>query len=163
MQRVLGLGSYKTAWTWLHKLRRALGRPGRDRLSGTIEVDETYIGGPEEGARGRQTETKALVVIAAEEDGAGIGRIRMRRIADASAESLLPFVEEAVELDATSSSCGVAAETLAPRHSPRSGESRTSRLLPGRIHIQVQPADVPKSWQTLLPPCPAICRGGTGP
>ena len=101
MQRVLGLGSYKTAWTWLHKLRRAMVRPGRDRLSGTIEVDETYIGGPEEGARGRQTETKALVVIAAEEDGAGIGRIRMRRIADASAESLLPFVEEAVEPGST--------------------------------------------------------------
>src|ERR1039457_3274412 len=97
MHRVLGLGSYKTAWTWLHKLRRAMVRPGHDRLSGTIEVDETYIAGPEEGARGRQTETKALVVIAAEEDGAGIGRIRMRRIADASAESLLPFVEEAVE------------------------------------------------------------------
>jgi len=101
MQRVLGLGSYKTAWTWLHKLRRAMVRPGRDRLSGTIEVDETYIGGPEAGARGRQTETKALVVIAAEEDGAGIGRIRMRRIADASAESLLLFVEEAVEPGST--------------------------------------------------------------
>jgi transposase-like protein len=101
LQRVLGLGSYKTAWTWLHKLRRAMVRPGRDRLSGTIEVDETYIGGPEEGARGRQTETKALVVIAAEEDGAGIGRIRMRRIADASAESLLPFVEEALEPGST--------------------------------------------------------------
>src|ERR1039457_6779944 len=101
LQRVLGLGSYKTAWTWLHKLRGAMVRPGRDRLSGTIEVDETYIGGPEEGARGRQTETKALVVIAAEEDGAGIGRIRMRRIADASAESLLPFVEEAVEPGST--------------------------------------------------------------
>src|ERR1017187_10491756 len=101
MQRVLGLESYKTAWTWLHKLRRAMVRRGRDRLSGTIEVDETYIGGPEEGARGRQPETKAVVVIAAEEDGAGIGRIRMRRIADASAESLLPFVEEAVEPGST--------------------------------------------------------------
>src|ERR1035438_6527719 len=65
------------------------------------EVDETFVGGPEEGVRGRQTETKALVVIAAEEDGAGIGRIRMRRIADASAESLLPFVEEAVEPGST--------------------------------------------------------------
>src|ERR1039457_1161993 len=81
-----------------------------------------------------------------------------------SPSDLSPRQEEiALGVDATSSSCGVAAETLAPRHSPRSGESRTSRLLPGRIHIQVQPADVPKSWQTLLPPCPAICRGGTSP
>ena len=96
LQRILGLGSYKTAWTWLHKLRRAMVRPGRDRLSGTIEVDETYWGGLEEGVRGRQTESKALIVVAAQEDGNGIGRIRMRRILDASAESLLPFVEEVI-------------------------------------------------------------------
>jgi transposase-like protein len=97
LQRVLGLGSYKTAWTWLHKLRRAMVRPGRDRLTGRIEVDETFVGGQEEGVRGRQTETKALVVIAAQEDGAGMGRIRMRRIADASAESLESFLDENIE------------------------------------------------------------------
>ena len=72
LQRALGLGSYKTAWTWLHKLRRAMVRAGRDRLTGSVEVDETYVGGLEEGVRGRQTETKALGVIAAQEDGAGI-------------------------------------------------------------------------------------------
>lgn len=94
LQRVLGLGSYKTAWTWLHKLRRAMVRPGRDRLTGAIEVDETFVGGLEEGVRGRQTETKALVIIAAQEDGAGIGRIRMRRVADASAPSLESFIAE---------------------------------------------------------------------
>ena len=66
LQRVLGLGSYETAWTWLHKLRRAMVRPGRDCLSGEIEIDETYVGGPEEGRRGRQTEDKAVVVVAAE-------------------------------------------------------------------------------------------------
>lgn len=97
LQRVLGLKSYKTAWTWLHKLRRAMVRPGRDRLSGRVEVDETYVGGLEEGVRGRQREAKALVVVAAQEDGAGIGRIRMGRIADASAESLVPFVQDSVE------------------------------------------------------------------
>jgi hypothetical protein len=53
LQRVLGLKSYKTAWTWLHKLRRAMIRPGRDRLTGRVEVDETYWGGLEEGVRGR--------------------------------------------------------------------------------------------------------------
>jgi transposase-like protein len=97
VQRVLGLGSYETAWTWLHKLRRAMVRPGRDRLSGRVEVDETYLGGGQEGVVGRDMTGKALVVIAAQEDGAGIGRIRMRRLVDASAASLQPFVVEAVE------------------------------------------------------------------
>jgi transposase-like protein len=96
LKRVLGVGSYETAWTWLHKLRRAMVRPGRDQLAGRVEVDETYLGGLEEGVRGRQTFKKALVVIAAQEDGRVIGRIRMRRIPDASAQSLHGFVQEAV-------------------------------------------------------------------
>ena len=97
LQRVLGLKSYKTAWTVLHKLRRAMVRPGRDRLSGRVEADETFVGGEEEGVRGRQTESKPMIAVAAEEDGAGIGRIRMRRIRDASADSLVPFIEDSVE------------------------------------------------------------------
>jgi transposase-like protein len=97
LQRVLGLGSYQTAWAWLHKLRRAMVRPGRDRLSGRIEVDETYLGGPEGDVRGRRLEKKALIVVAAQEDAKRIGRIRMRVIPDASAHSLIPFVEESVE------------------------------------------------------------------
>lgn len=97
LQRVLGLGSYETAWTWLHKLRRAMVRPGRDRLSGRVEVDETYVGPGDEGTQGRDAAGKALVAIAAQEDGQGIGRIRMARVPDASATSLLPFVSGAVE------------------------------------------------------------------
>lgn len=97
LQQVLGLKSYKTAWTWLHKLRRAMVRPGRDRLSGRVEVDETYLGGREGGVHGRQTQSKALIVVAAQEDGSGIGRVRMRRIADASAASLVPFGRDCVE------------------------------------------------------------------
>jgi transposase-like protein len=96
LQQVLGLGSYETAWTWLHKLRRAMVRPGRQRLSGRVEVDETYLGGLEEGVRGRQTEKKALIAVAVEEVGEGIGRIRMCRIPDVSADSLQAFVQEAV-------------------------------------------------------------------
>ena len=96
LQRVLGLGSYVTAWSWLHKLRRAMVRPGREALSGCVEVDETYVGGLAEGKRGRGSQKKALVVIAAEEDGAGIGRIRMARIPDASAPVLEGFVVQAV-------------------------------------------------------------------
>ena len=101
MQRVLGLGSYETAWTWLHKLRRAMVRPGRDRLRGSVEVDETYLGGLEHGVQGRETFKKALVGIAVQEDGKGIGRIRMRRIPDVSADSLDAFVQEAVEPGST--------------------------------------------------------------
>jgi len=73
VQRVLGLGSYETAWTWMHKLRRAMVRPGRDLLTGEIEIDETYVGGPEEGMRGREIEKKSIVVVAAEKTGVGSG------------------------------------------------------------------------------------------
>jgi transposase-like protein len=97
LQRVLGLGSYQTAWSWLHKLRRAMVRPGRDRLAGRIEVDETYFGALEEGLQGREPGRKALIVIAAQEDGAKIGRIRMRRVPDASAKSLQGFVTDVIE------------------------------------------------------------------
>jgi len=97
LQRNLGFGSYETAWTWLHKLRRTMVRPGRDRLKGCIEVDETYVGGIENNVHGRETEDKCIVVIAAEEDGPGIGRIRVRRVLNVSAESLIPCVQETVE------------------------------------------------------------------
>ena len=96
LQRVLGLKQYQTAWTWLHKLRCAMVRPGRDLLSGRVVVDETYLGGLEEGLSGRKTETKALIIVAAEEDGMGIGRIRMRLIADASVKCLRAFVQESI-------------------------------------------------------------------
>lgn len=97
LQRLLELGSYRTAWTMLHKLRTAMVRPRRDRLSGRVEADDAYIGGEEEGIRGRHLGKKALVVVAAEEDGEGIGRIRIGQVADASAKSLNAFVKESVE------------------------------------------------------------------
>src|SRR5438128_6512390 len=96
LQRVLGL-KQQTAWTWLHKLRSAMVRPGRDLLTGRVEVDETYLGGLEEGLRGRLVEKKALIVIAAQEDGKGIGRIRLRLIPDGSAVSLHAFVCESIQ------------------------------------------------------------------
>jgi len=97
LQRVLGLKRYETAWTLLHKLRRAMVRPGRDLLTGRVEVDECYIGGLEEGLPGRLNLDKALIIVAAQEDGPGIGRIRMRQIVDASGASLVPFVQDSVE------------------------------------------------------------------
>ncbi len=102
LQRTLGLGSYNTAWQWLHKLRRAMVRPGRDKLTGIVEVDETYIGGKRSGKRGRGAEGKALVAIAVEDKGEeGIGRIRLKHIEDASGDSLDAFIKEVVEPGAT--------------------------------------------------------------
>ena len=101
LQRVLGLGSYHTAWNWLHKLRRAMVRPSRDRLGGVVEIDEIFIGGERPGKRGRGAEGKTLVIVAVQEGENGIGRIRMRRVADAAGESLEPAVWEMVEPGST--------------------------------------------------------------
>jgi len=101
LQRVLGLGSYRTAWTWMHKLRVAMVRPGRDGLAGRIEVDETYVGGERSGKRGRGAEGKTLVVVAAQQDEERIGRIRLCRVRDASGQSLQAAVEKAVESGST--------------------------------------------------------------
>jgi transposase-like protein len=95
LQRVLGLGSYKTAWAMSHKLRRAMVRPGRDRLDGMVEVDDACWGAEEGGAIGRWTVNKALIVVAAQQDGKGIGRIRMRCIPDVIKATLHGFIAEA--------------------------------------------------------------------
>lgn len=97
LQRALGLSSYRTTLRWMHKLRHAMVRPGRDRLSGIIEVDETYIGGKELGKRGRGSAGKVLVVIGAQVDGNRIGRIRLQRVSDASGKSLENAVQKVVE------------------------------------------------------------------
>src|SRR5208337_3310096 len=96
LQRVLEISSYQTAWAMLHRLRSALVRPGRDRLSGTVEVDETYIGGEEPGLRGgRQRGKKVLTGIAVEvREPKGIGRCRMAPLDDASGDTLGTFVTE---------------------------------------------------------------------
>jgi len=140
LQRVLGLGSYRTAWTWLHKLRRAMVRPGRDRLSEAVEVDETFVGGVEPGGGKRHVGKKALVIVAAEVRGRAIGRIRLRRVADSSADSLLPFVQGAIAPGAVVITDGLQSyrglSELGYRHDRRvvlgSGESADA-LLP-RVH-----------------------------
>ena len=115
VQRVLGLGSYETAWTWLHKLRRAMVRPGRDNLAGKVDVDETYVGGERAGKHGRGAEGKTLVLIAAQHDGEGIGRIRLRRIPDLTGEAVGRAVQamvaagSVVRTDGLKSYCGLTA------------------------------------------------------
>jgi len=103
LQRTLEIGSYQTAWAMLHRLRSVLVRPGRDRLSGTVEVDETFIGGEEPGLRGgRARGKKVLTGIAVEvREPKGIGRCRMAPLTDASADSLHAFVTDHVEPGST--------------------------------------------------------------
>jgi transposase-like protein len=97
LQRVLDLNSYHTAWTWLHKLRVAMVRPRRDRLTGKVEADEIYIGGKKPGKRGRGAEGKSLIFIAAQLDGNRIGRIRLSKIDDASAQNLELAIQQSIE------------------------------------------------------------------
>jgi transposase-like protein len=97
LQRALELGSYETAWAWLHKFRRAMVRPGRDKLTGEVEVDETYVGGVAPGKHGRGAEKKTVVLIAVEKRGRGMGRVRFARVQDTTGDSLLPAIEELIE------------------------------------------------------------------
>ena len=100
LQRQLGLTRYETAWGLLQKLRRAMVRPERDRISGELEVDETYVGGVEEGRRGGRLSdsTKVIVVGAVEIRGKGSGRVRLGVVEDLSAASLVGFLEQSVAL-----------------------------------------------------------------
>ena len=108
LQRVLGLASSQTAWHLLHRLRKAMVRVERARLTGTVEVDETFVGGYHKGKRGRDLSRKALVVIAAECRGKAIGRIRLRRAMDSSSGALVGFVRESVEKGSTVITDGLA-------------------------------------------------------
>ncbi len=99
LKEYMGFGSDETAWAWLHKLRRAMVRPGREKLEGEVEVDETYIGGEEKGSgkQGRGAKTKTLVVVATECIGKQIGRVRFRCINSASSENLMSFIRDNVK------------------------------------------------------------------
>jgi transposase-like protein len=101
IQEELGIGSYKTAWTLQHKLRKAMVRPGRGLLSGEIEVDETYIGGPRSGKRGRGAENKTIVAIAVEKPTGhikwGYGRCRLRVIPNIQRQTLEDFISDVCE------------------------------------------------------------------
>lgn len=97
LQRQMGFGSYQTAWSWLHKIRRAMVAPGRAPLVGRVEADETLVGGAKPGKPGRGAAGKTVVAGAVEAGrgkgrGRRLGRLRMQAVADASADSLQTFV-----------------------------------------------------------------------
>lgn len=101
LQKILGLGSYQTAWTWLHKFRRLMVLVGRNKLEGTVEVDEVLIGGKTSGKRGRGAEGKSLIAVAVEVKGRKTGRARMSKISDASSNSLKSFIKLNIEPSST--------------------------------------------------------------
>lgn len=149
LQRVLEIGSTQTAWAMLHRYRSAMVRPGRDRLSGTVEADETFLGGPEPGVPGRGALGKILVEVAVEQRGRGLGRCRMQVIDDASAATLRAFLLVHVEpgsvvltdgFPSYPSACG---EDYVHRPTPVSGSSlQAHELLPGVHRI----ASLAKRW-----------------
>lgn len=97
----LGLGSYKTAWRWLQKLRSCMVCRDRTKLFGIVETDEFYIGGETSGKRGRGAEHKCAVAIAVEKDGKKLGRVRFQVIDRCSAGELVPFIRANVETGST--------------------------------------------------------------
>jgi transposase-like protein len=154
LQRALEIGSYQTAWAMLHRLRSVLVRPGRDRLAGMVEVDETYIGGEGPGLRGgRARGKKVLTCIAVEiHEPRGLGRCRIAPITDASGPSLHAFVTDHVEPGAvviTDGWLGYAGlEKLGYVHERRSQRAARARgedpheLLPGVHRV----ASLAKRW-----------------
>jgi transposase-like protein len=139
LQGVLGLGSYHTAWAWLHRLRRAMVRPGRERLSGTVQVDETFWGGERPGKRGRGAEGKSVILAAVEHTGRRLGRIRLVGVSDTRSETLVGTVKLLVEPGSRIETDGLPAyKGLAEagyRHAVIRADSR-EELLP-QVHLVV--------------------------
>ncbi len=148
------IGSYQTAWVMLHRLRSVLARPGRERLTGTVEMDKTFIGGEEPGlAGGRARGKKSLVGVAVElREPKGFGRCRMGLLSDASAPALLSFLADHVAPGATLITDGWAGyqgiTELGYHHDRRSQRAARTRgedaakLLPGMHRV----APLAKRW-----------------
>lgn len=150
IQSILGLRSYQTAWTWLHKLRRAMVRPGREKLGGRVEVDETFVGG-EDPQQGTWVERKAVVIVAAEQEGPRIGRIRLATIPAPTRKNLHRFARQAIEPGSALRTDGRSAwngiDALGYKHIPlvllkHKDRNAASRLLP-RVH---RVASLLKRW-----------------
>lgn len=142
LKQILGLHSDQTAWTWLHKIRKAMVNPNRTKLSGTIEIDETYIGGEAVGKHGRGAENKVLVAIAVEFDGKKLGRCRLSIIPDASGDSLHSFITENIEkgsnliTDGWTGYSGIEKQDFTRQIHIQKGETDEEKLLP-HIHTLI--------------------------
>lgn len=149
LKRTLGIGSEQTAWAMLHRYRTAMVRPGRERLTAAVEVDETFFGGPEPGRRGRGALGKTMVVIAVEQRGRGLGRCRMRVIEDVATATLREFLVDHVEpgtaviTDGLRSYIPACGEEYEHRPEPVAGSGLQAHdLLPGVHRV----ASLAKRW-----------------
>ena len=137
LQRLLGLGSYQTAWAWLHKLRRGMIRAGREPLEGPVEVDDAFIGGKEQGVKGRDTIKKAKIVVGVEVPGPfrkSLGRIRIAHVRDFSAISLIPFILENVQPSSTVITDGWEGYSPLSRHRYTHEVRLTNSEMLGNVH-----------------------------
>lgn len=139
LKRQLGLTRYETAWVMLHKLRRAMVAPNREPLKGVVEVDETYIGGPEPGKHGRGAGGKTLVLGGVEDRGETAGRVRLQIISNFKGATLAGFIEANVEHGATIKTDGLkeydAMDKGHYRHRPRiQGEGKQASVWLPHIH-----------------------------
>ena len=180
LQRVLGLGSYSTAWTMLHRLRRAMVRPDRERLKGVVEIDETYLALTDRDSpmsdttrRARKSRTHQVLIVIGVEllKPKGFGRIRLRRIDDDSADQLIPFVQDSVEPGSQVRTDGSAAYrdlsalgyahqrtvmlgSPVPAHVSMAGVHRVAALIKrwmlGTHHGSVQPAHLDEYLQEFV-------------
>ena len=171
LKRSLDVGSYQTVWAMLHRLRAVLVRPGRERLVGTVEVDETYIGGRDPGVgRGKGRGDKVLTGIAVEiKEPRGYGRCRLAPLADASAASLRAFVSDHVEPGATVITdgwkgylgldrCGYTHEARSQRAARLRGNEQAAELLPAVHRV----ASLAKRWISSQPLHIGIVQGHNG-
>jgi len=151
LQRVLGFGSYETAWAWMHKLRRAMVRPDRDKLSGVVEVDETFVGGISTGRPGASSD-KVTVMVAVEKIGIGrkLGRVRFQIADRPNTLELVQFAQDVVEPGSTIRTDGARSlrrlGDLGYTHEYVTGYNATDKteVLPG-VHLV---ASLLKRWVT---------------
>jgi len=147
LQRVLGFGSYETAWAWMHKLRRAMVRPDRERLCGVVELDETWVGGVSTGTAGAGGD-KATVMIAVERNGTRLGRVRMAVADRPSSLEIIDFAREVIEPGSTIRTDGARLFRRLPglgyTHEPTTGLGNPDQdsIVPG-VH---QVASLLKRW-----------------
>ena len=199
LQDALGFGSYETAWAWLHKLRRAMVRPERERLSGVVELDQSFLGGRSHGKPGGASD-KAPITIAVERLPSGrLGRARLQLAAMANGLDQVEFAREVIATGTEIHTDGALVLTRLSDHGfthrPTAGylasdldavmpgphlvssllkrwtagtlhhriQPATLALLPRRVHVPVQPADLSSSGAAVLPAASAGRRHRPAP
>jgi transposase-like protein len=138
LQRDLGLGSYQTAWTMLHKLRSALGRRPGQLLKGLVEADEAFLGGPRSGGkRGRGAPNKTMLAVLVERREKSAGAAHIDVVPDGSFASLGPVIRGAIEAAATT--------VITDRH------SGYAALGDQGVHHEAHVVNTPERADAILP------------